>query len=203
MKKRYLSVLVAGLFVTGAVYWGVSPGASALADEEKKTELPPLIIDDDEPLLLLEDPAEKDKSALEIKAWVESQPCFVCHVNFQEEPLALSHAKAGISCARCHGLSFAHRNDENNTTPPDTMFPAENIDKACAECHIIHDIPAIKVILRWQECCAHKKDSKTIVCTDCHGQHRLKVRTVQWNKKTGKVLPAKSSQKIKSVQPVH
>ena len=191
MKTSYLSVLVAGLFVAGAVYWGISPSASALEDADKKTELPPLIIDDDEPLLLLEDPAEKEKSALEIKAWVESQPCFVCHVNFQEEPLAVSHAKAGISCVRCHGDSFAHRNDENNTTPPDIMYPAENIEKICEECHLFHNAPAREVIARWQKRCAEKTDPNTIVCTDCHGQHRLKVRTVQWDKKTGKVLPVK------------
>jgi hypothetical protein len=181
-----------GLFVGHTVYWGGADFvSSALANEEKKAELPPLIIDDDEPLLLLEETVEQDKSALEIKALVESQPCFVCHVNFQEESLAGGHAKAGISCVRCHGYSFAHRNDENNTTPPDTMFPAQNIDKACMECHIIHDTPAVKVIARWLKCCPEKTDPETIVCTDCHGQHRLKVRTVQWDKKTGKLLPMK------------
>ncbi len=199
MKRICFGVLLSGLvlatgrYVGDVAHWGM-PGlvASVMADEEKKNELPPLMIDDDEPLLLLEEPEEEEKSATEIKALTKNQPCFVCHVNYQEEPLAAGHAKMGVSCVDCHGNSFPHRNDENNTTPPDRMYPADQIEKACTECHRAHDAPAVKVIARWQKRCPDKKDPKTIVCTDCHGQHRLKVRTVQWDKKTGEVLPAKA-----------
>ena len=200
MRKMYLCVLLssfgfflmAGLHISGMAYQGI-PNllAIATAQEPKKSDLPPLIIDDDEPLLLLEAPEEEEKSALETNALAESQACFVCHVNYQKEPLAAGHAKMGFSCVTCHGDSFAHRNDENNTTPPDRMVPPDHIEKMCKECHKTHDAPAIKVIARWQKRCAHKTDPKTIVCTDCHGQHRLKVRTVQWDKKTGKLLPVK------------
>jgi hypothetical protein len=33
-----------------------------------------------------------------------------------------------------------------------------------------------------------KTDPKRIVCTDCHGEHRMKVRTVLWDKKSGTLL---------------
>jgi hypothetical protein len=48
-----------------------------------------------------------------------------------------------------------------------------------------------KVIARWIECRVARRDPKRIVCTDCHGNHRLKIRTVRWDRKTGKLLPAK------------
>ena len=198
MNRFYSGVLLSCLacLVMAVLYDSAHRGmpeflSPVMAQEETKDELPPLTLDDDEPLLLLEAPEEEEKSAAEIKALTESQPCFVCHVNYQEEPLAVGHAKMGFSCVTCHGPSFPHRNDENNTTPPDRMYPAENIKKLCSECHKTHDAPAIEVIARWQARCKHKTDPKTIVCTDCHGQHRLKVRTVRWNKATGKVLPMK------------
>ena len=34
-------------------------------------------------------------------------------------------------------------------------------------------------------------DPKQVVCTDCHGEHRLKVRSVWWDKSTGKLLGRK------------
>ncbi|MCP4452451.1 MAG: cytochrome c3 family protein [Planctomycetes bacterium] len=199
MKQIYLGVLlsslvvllVAGLRVSGVVCWQM-PNLlpTVVAHEQEKSDLPPLIMDDDEPLLLLEEPKEEDKSAAEIQALAESQPCFVCHVNYQKEGLAAKHAKMGFSCVTCHGDSFAHRNDENNTTPPDIMYPANQIGKKCLTCHKTHDAPARKVIARWQTRCPDKTDPKTILCTDCHGQHRLKIRTVRWDKTTGKLLPA-------------
>jgi hypothetical protein len=78
------------------------------------------------------------------------------------------------------------------------MYPPEAIDPACQECHEEHDVPAREVLTRWQERCPEKTDVNTIVCTDCHGQHRLARRTVRWDKKTGKLIikkedPAKSS----------
>jgi hypothetical protein len=43
-------------------------------------------------------------------------------------------------------------------------------------------------VARWQQRRPGKTDPKTTVCTDCHGEHRLKLRTVQWDKTTGKLL---------------
>jgi hypothetical protein len=45
------------------------------------------------------------------------------------------------------------------------------------------------VITRWQQRCPEKRDVSQIVCTDCHGEHRLKNRTVRWNKTTGDLIP--------------
>jgi hypothetical protein len=81
-----------------------------------------------------------------------------------------------------------HRNDEDNITPPDKMYPAAAVDKACRECHDEHNVPAVKIVARWQERCAAKGSAKDITCTDCHGAHRLKLRTVRWDKQTKKLL---------------
>jgi len=149
-------------------------------------ELPPLVIDKSAPLLLDEPSdkkAEKDKKFLSI-----NQSCFVCHDNYKDESLMLVHAKEEIGCVDCHGDSVAHRNDEDNITPPDLMYPADEIDEACQECHDTHDAPAEKIIARWQARCPQKTDVANILCTDCHGRHRLKARTVRWDKSTGKLI---------------
>ncbi len=119
----------------------------------------------------------------------DNQACFVCHANYDEEEMADQHAKANLGCVECHGQSLAHRNDENNITPPDRMFLKEAIDRDCIRCHDTHDAPARKVIARWQERSLGNRDPKEAVCTDCHGAHRLANRTVRWDKKTGKLLP--------------
>jgi len=41
-----------------------------------------------------------------------------------------------------------------------------------------------------------KTDPDKIVCTDCHGEHRMKVRTIIWDKKTGKLLRTNRGEKI-------
>jgi len=151
--------------------------------ENSVDELPPLVIDKSAPLLLEEPSVKKDKKFVRI-----NQTCFVCHDNYQDEPLMIVHAKEEIGCVDCHGESVAHRNDEDNITPPDLMYPLDKIDDACGECHGTHDAPAAKIIARWQARCPEKEDVKQIACTDCHGRHRLKARTVRWDKSTGKLL---------------
>lgn len=162
---------------------------SAGENAEKSSGPPPLIIDTGAPLLL-EEPGETDNSPSEsaAKTIADNSACFVCHVNYSEEPLARDHAKAGLGCVDCHGDSFAHRNDENNTTPPDTMYPSNKIVSFCHECHATHDAPAVDVIALYLERGLSKSDPAKIVCTDCHGEHRLQVRTVRWNKETGKLI---------------
>ncbi len=163
----------------------------ATAAEEKKPALPTLKIDMSSPLLL-DDPAEKTDKKVH-KA--DNQACYVCHANYQEEELVGWHAVEDIGCVDCHGDSFAHRNDENNTTPPDVMFPASKIDGNCGECHEDHDVPPDKVIARFLERSIKKTDPKTLVCTDCHGHHRLKLRTVVWNKETRELITGKKKTK--------
>jgi hypothetical protein len=158
-------------------------------EDTSASSLPPLVVDTGAPLLL-DDPPEAAGYSTTPAALVvaDNSSCFVCHANYMEEELATQHAVQNLGCENCHGKSIAHKNDENNTTPPDVMFPADKIDAACMQCHLTHDAPAAKVIARWRERCPDKTDPATIVCTDCHGNHRLKIRTVRWDKRTGKLL---------------
>lgn len=114
--------------------------------------------------------------------------CNDCHMGYIGEPLALAHAKAGMSCDSCHGKSRAHYSDESNTTPPDKMYPADEINPFCQGCHHSHDVPPGKVVALWMKRNSDKTNPDKIVCTDCHGEHRMKVRTIIWDKKTGKRL---------------
>ena len=117
-------------------------------------------------------------------------PCYVCHANFEDEPLATRHLKANIGCAACHGESFAHRGDENNTTPPDKMYPRSEIDDSCRQCHSHHDASAREGIKTYLKKCRQISNPEELVCTDCHGNHRMNTRMIHWDKKTGKLLPA-------------
>jgi hypothetical protein len=126
--------------------------------------------------------------AVEVKIDVGNGPCYVCHGNYDGESLVTTHAQGGVGCIDCHGISYDHRDDEDNITPPDKMYALEAVDKMCGGCHKSHDAPAAKVIARWQERCPGKTDPEKLVCTDCHFQHRLKLRTVVWDKKTGKLV---------------
>ena len=196
--------------------------ASVTENEAKNTGgLPPLVIDTSAPLLL-DNPSEEEKAfaAAMTKAAKENTACFVCHANYQREFLANRHAQANVGCFNCHGESSAHQNDENNITPPETLYSADKIDPACRSCHKTHiispreiitnflkkksegantscigqdchksdDVPPEKVVTRWKELAIDKTDPEEIVCTDCHGDHRMKVRTIIWDKKTGKLL---------------
>jgi hypothetical protein len=162
---------------------------SASDESEKPAGPPPLVVTENAPLLLDEpDQTEKPQPGAAAKVLTDNGPCFVCHANYAEELLASQHAAVGTGCVTCHGDSYAHRNDESNTTPPDVMYPADRIDAACQKCHGSHDVPATKVIALWLKRCPDKTRPETIVCTDCHGEHRLKVRTVRWDKRTGKLM---------------
>ena len=196
--------------------------ASVIENEAKTTGgLPPLVIDTSAPLLL-DEPSEEEQAfaAAATQAANENTACFVCHANYKTEFLANSHAKVNIGCFNCHGESSAHQNDENNITPPETLYSADKIDPFCRSCHTVHDIlpgkmiadwmkkksegantsclgqdchksddiPPQKVVARWKELAIDKTDPEKIVCTDCHGEHRMKVRTIIWDKESGKLL---------------
>jgi len=110
--------------------------------------------------------------------------CYVCHVNYQEEPLAQQHQAAGIGCEQCHGMSAKHSADEDNLTAPDKMYAANRIAPFCLTCH-----PKSKLARdpNHQQVFAQRKASSQR-CTECHGEHRLKHRTRNWDKNTGKLL---------------
>ena len=184
--RRYV-MGASGLALTGCllalvgIAWHASPLAPARAQEPSEGGgLPPLVID--KSLRLDEPDKQADTSHLKI-----NQSCFVCHNNYQEEPMVTWHAKEGVGCVDCHGKSLAHRNDEDNITPPDVMFRMDTIEKACQECHEEHIAWPRDVLALWQQRCPEKEDFSTVVCTDCHGQHRLERRVVQWDKRTGKL----------------
>ncbi len=109
--------------------------------------------------------------------------CFVCHVNFQEEELAVTHAKAGVGCVKCHGKSRAHTDDEANLIPPEIMYAKAKINASCLKCH-----PAAKLSESHKPVLAGT-ETKHPYCIDCHGEHRVPHRTRHWNKDTGKLLP--------------
>jgi predicted CXXCH cytochrome family protein len=166
------------------------------ATEVVEAAPPPLVVDKKAPLLL-DEPKKPAQDPWDAPTGpvANNQACFVCHGNYQTESMAGVHAKANVGCVKCHGESFAHRDDEDNVTPPDVMFWPEKIEPGCKECHDEHDAPAVKVIARWQECCPAKTDPKSVLCTDCHGkEHRLKVRTVRWDKQTRKLLVRKPAE---------
>ena len=170
-----LTVIMAVLAITGCENPEKAPATA-------KTAPPPLLVVDTEAPLLLDESLEIDSAV-----GADNSACFVCHANYREESFAVNHARKDIGCVACHGDSFAHRNDENNITPPDKLVAPDEIAKLCGKCHKSHDVDPKSVIARWQKK-GIKKDTGSIVCTDCHGNHRLKVRTVRWNKKTGELL---------------
>lgn len=159
------------------------------AEEPKGTakKLPPLKVDKSAPLLL-EDPPPRAEPVDPAKPRADNNACFVCHGNFQDELMVTVHAKENIGCIKCHGPSVAHRNDEDNITAPDKMYASSRIDKSCRECHEDHTASPQKVIRMFQERFPPNTDPKKVVCTDCHGEHRLKVRSVHWDKSTRKLL---------------
>lgn len=135
----------------------------------------PLLLDDEPLLLLDEEPTTTppDQSA------ADNGRCFVCHANYLDEKIAVAHARAGIGCAACHGVSDAHIADESwasggNGTAPDIMFPKERVNPSCMVCH-----PKDKI-----DTTEHKplfaKGGKQRLCTDCHGNHRLPARRSKW-----------------------
>ncbi|MFQ6035686.1 MAG: multiheme c-type cytochrome [Sedimentisphaerales bacterium] len=126
---------------------------------------------EEEPLLLLEDGDTIGEYDQPDGPVADNSRCHVCHINYEDEELAVVHARANIGCERCHGSSDAHCNDEDNITPPDIMYPAERINSSCKGCH-----PTAKL--------GHGKK----YCTDCHGDHRLSYRTRRWDKTTGELI---------------
>jgi hypothetical protein len=117
-----------------------------------------------------------------------NQSCYVCHGNMKTDELVLGHIKDRIGCMRCHGESVEHRNDEDNTTPPDKMFARDKIDPMCIECHPQHNVPGRKVAKRMQERGLASQNPDELICTSCHYQHKLAHRTVVWDKTSGKLL---------------
>jgi len=112
--------------------------------------------------------------------------CYVCHMNYQVEPLAARHAKAGVGCSYCHGKSEKHTADEDGVIPPQKMYARQEINDSCLPCH--------KAYAESANICLYQPDDLGALeagpsqCTDCHGKHQLASRSRRWDKATGKLL---------------
>ena len=121
-----------------------NPGGSKPAPLTLDNDEPPLLLNDAEPLLLLDNPAPVlllrgsgdlgDLPPAEGPV-ADNTRCFVCHMNYSQERLAVGHARADVGCEKCHGACDEHCGDENNITPPTIMFPKDQVDPACKVCH--------------------------------------------------------------------
>jgi hypothetical protein len=139
----------------------------------------------------IQDPNKKPAGS-----FVANPFCKACHLDFDEEELALNHEIWGIGCERCHGESFRHRSDEANITPPEIMYLKERINPSCMSCHPRYDIrdrkdhqPILEAGLSTFEEATPVGENAKKYCTDCHGsKHRMKVRTIRWDKATGVLL---------------
>ncbi|MDT8300539.1 MAG: multiheme c-type cytochrome [Sedimentisphaerales bacterium] len=140
-----------------------------LLDEE------PLLLLDDEPLLLLDEEPDEE---LPSESMADNSRCFVCHVNYMQEKIAVTHASQNMGCAYCHGNSDEHIADESwasggNGTAPDIMYPRDKINSFCMGCHTKDKIDTEQ----------HNPlfaDNSEKNCTDCHGEHRLTNRKCKW-----------------------
>jgi len=187
MKYYFLIVILAAVVVVGSCCQNVkstqkeqtnpesAAGREPVAVTEVVTEDEPLLLLDDEPLLLLDDEPDEDFSS---ESMADNSRCFVCHVNYMQEKIAVSHARQNMGCANCHGESDEHIADESwasggNGTAPDIMYPREKINPFCMGCHTKDKIDTEQ----------HKPlfaDNDKKYCTDCHGEHRLTDRKCKW-----------------------
>jgi Zn finger protein HypA/HybF involved in hydrogenase expression len=110
--------------------------------------------------------------------------CYVCHLNYEEEKLTKAHQPVGVGCEKCHGESIKHSGDEDALSPPDRMFPTAEVNPFCMTCH-----EKDKLLSRDLHRDFFRDDDEEATCNDCHGEeHRIKVRTRIWDKKTGKLV---------------
>ncbi len=114
----------------------------------------------------------------------DNSRCHVCHINYELEEVAVTHAKAGIGCEACHGFCDDHCDDEDNAKPPDRMYPPARVNPFCMQCH-----PTVKLV----DVTEHKPALASIRagkarCTGCHGDHVMDERIVRWDKATGRLL---------------
>ena len=145
-----------------------------VACEQEVKEEEPLLLLEEPPLLLEDEPTGP---------MADNSRCHVCHINYAEEVLAVTHARADVSCEDCHGASDAHCGDEDNITPPDVLFAAAKIKPFCMGCH-----PKQKIDIAVHKGFVSHPDPMKGKCTDCHGEHRLSYRTRKWDKETRKLI---------------
>ena len=159
-----------------------APGGEAAEQESARQDEPlrladePALLLDDEPPLLLDDGEDEDPPEGPV---ADNSRCFVCHINYAQEEIAVTHARANLGCANCHGPSDAHIADESwasggNGTAPDIMYPRAKIIASCMACHPKETIDTP------QHAPVFADSDEKKVCTDCHGDHRLPQRRCKW-----------------------
>jgi len=146
---------------------------SSAADKGSAKEEPLLL--EDEPLLLLDDPAAGHNDA----NMADNSRCFVCHINYATEDIAVIHARHKMSCAHCHGESDEHIADESwasggNGTAPEKIYTKDQVNPFCLHCHEGRDLPKKEHRLLFTNPPPDK------YCTDCHGKHLLEERKTKW-----------------------
>lgn len=107
----------------------------------------------------------------------DNSACLTCHVNFEHEPMVEAHLAKGIVCARCHGISYDHLNDEDAANKPDILFGRLQVVPFCRGCHAQHKNPAKVEQFRKDNFGKRRPNGRLIrenpICTDCHGEHRI------------------------------
>ena len=126
------------------------------------------------PCVVADDDQGKDKKAktkaLAAAARKINKLCFDCHIDFKDEELSQDHQEQGVSCARCHGMSKPHMDDEVRRTPPDVVFRKGAMTVFCLTCHKpgeYREVPMHKA----QE--SKPPQLKRRTCIECHGDHKL------------------------------
>ncbi len=196
--KRGFGSSVAGLVL---VVTAILFGTSVLVPAEEKE--PPVTV----PVQAKADSAKPKKPLGKDVKWKVTKPdlskpvmeadnsyCLVCHINLEEEELVDIHLPVGVGCETCHGMSDDHSADEDSFTAPEIMWSKARINSRCMTCHsradMLKDKTAAeshrKVFQRWEEPKKAKPGEK--YCIQCHGEHRIRNRTREWDKESGKLL---------------
>ena len=126
----------------------------------------------------------EDEATEEEPEWADNSYCYVCHLNYDGEELTQNHEIAGVGCETCHGVSEQHSADEDGITPPEKMFAKDKIRPFCTTCHAKADIDYVDEHKPLFDQASGDKH----VCTDCHGNHSMAVRTRIWDKETGRLI---------------
>ncbi len=107
--------------------------------------------------------------------------CNVCHVDFTGEELSMQHLKHGIPCAKCHGPSVEHMQDEQGMTRADIKFGRAEVEPFCKTCHGPHKHPEKVAAFRKKWYGKTRPNGRPVVagsiCTDCHGKHTVLKQT--------------------------
>lgn len=107
----------------------------------------------------------------------DNELCIICHLYFDDEPIATDHLNAGLTCMHCHGRSADHHHDETMMTSPDVLYGRTEVTGLCQQCHQPHEKPEAVEAFRQQWLGKKRENGRTIttisICTDCHGLHTI------------------------------